>query len=268
MAYALGFILSMGIAVPAYIKKSLTLSGAVAAVVLGTLLYGFGDASIYVALIAFFVSSSALSKVSQLLAGTEFQKIEARLKKGGTRDHTQVIANGGVSLLMAIIFQITDMELFKLGAIIAFGCACSDTWASEIGILSKQQPVNIISRTPVPKGLSGGVTRLGLMASVAGALFIGIVYLITTALTKDFTATTIIDVLMITFFGTLGSLIDSVIGEKWQAKYFDQEHEITERKSEVLASGIKFINGDVVNFVSGLMATMVGMILLLLIGDL
>jgi len=126
--------------------------------------------------------------------------------------------------------------------------------------------VNIISRTPVPKGLSGGVTRLGLMASVAGALFIGIVYLITTALTKDFTATTIIDVLMITFFGTLGSLIDSVIGEKWQAKYFDQEHEITERKSEVLASGIKFINGDVVNFVSGLMATAVGMMVMWGIG--
>ena len=60
MNYILGFILSLGITLPAYYKKALTGTGVLSAVVLGTLLYGFGEVSVYLALIAFFGSSTVL----------------------------------------------------------------------------------------------------------------------------------------------------------------------------------------------------------------
>lgn len=265
MLYVYGFLLSLMVGYPAYKKNALTLSGLIAAVVLGTLLFGFGDAAIYMSLIAFFISSSFLSKLSKVLGGKETEQIEKRLEKTGRRDHTQALANSGVALLCSILFQISGMAIFKLGAVIAFAAANADTWASEIGVLSKEKPVNILSKTPVIKGLSGGVTRLGFLASFSGAAFIAVVYILFSVWTLTLTEV-LLHLSLITLFGFLGSIVDSILGEKLQAKYLDlQTNELTEKAKQTghkLVSGVRIVDNNVVNFLSGFISAVLGMLML------
>ena len=51
----------------------------------------------------------------------------------------------------------------------------ADTWATEIGGMSKSIPRSIMNGKPVPAGTSGGITGLGLLASLLGGAFIGLV---------------------------------------------------------------------------------------------
>ena len=56
-----------------------------------------------------------------------------------------------------------------------YGCACGDTWASEIGVLTNGPTWLIGSPRRVRKGTNGGISLLGLTFSAAGGLLIGVV---------------------------------------------------------------------------------------------
>ncbi|MGE5800834.1 MAG: DUF92 domain-containing protein [Gemmatimonadota bacterium] len=128
--------------------KWLTRRGAVAALAVGlATVYGFGWRG-FGLLLAFFVSSSLLSDRT-------------------TRNARQVIANGGIAALAAMVGSWVAFS----GALAA---ATSDTWASEIGRQSRKPPRLITNGTPVPAGTDGGITLLGTAGGIAGALFIAV----------------------------------------------------------------------------------------------
>lgn len=97
-----GILLGSMIAAVAYRFKALSLSGAIAAAVLGTIVFGLGGISHTIVLLVFFTSSTMLSK---LIHQRKIQ-VNEKYAKGSRRDAWQVWANGGVAgvIVLAGVF--------------------------------------------------------------------------------------------------------------------------------------------------------------------
>lgn len=127
----------------------LTGGGAAAALAVGAAtVWGLGWRGLAL-LLAFFVSGSLLTQV----AGDP----------AGARTARQVLANGGVAALAAVVGAWPAFA----GALTA---AAADTWATEIGAFSPTPPRLVTSGVAVPRGASGGITPLGTAGGVAGAV--------------------------------------------------------------------------------------------------
>jgi uncharacterized protein (TIGR00297 family) len=257
---------SLLIAGAAYWKHSLSLSGFLAAVVLGTIYYTFGSLPWFGTLIAFFISSSALSKWKTHVK----KKVEELHEKGGRRDAVQVLANGGLGGLLCIANAFMPHPAWLAAYVGAVAAATADTWATEIGGLSKSKPRSILGGKPVTPGTSGGVTPAGLMASAAGGLFIGLTFWtlshfspgsaeIGAALPGLSSGIVIASIALIG--GMAGSLGDSVIGAKWQAVYrcstcgLEMERRVHCGGATRRIRGTIFVNNDAVNVAGSLIGS-------------
>jgi uncharacterized protein (TIGR00297 family) len=195
--------LGLGAGGLAYWRRALTLDGAIGAAAIGTIVHARGGLPADGALLAFFASSSALSRV-----GAQRKK-QAPLAqaKGTRRDVWQVLANGGVAALLIGIAGQRGRAPY-LGALAA---AAADTWATELGLLSRLQPRMITTLSRVEPGTSGGVTPEGLAASAEGALAVGLTYSLLGGDWRGLPTGVIA--------GTFGSLVDSLLGATVQAAY-------------------------------------------------
>lgn len=257
--YILGFALSFAIAYLAYKKESLSTSGFIGAILYGLGIYIFGGMYFFTIMVSFFISSSLFShfKKNRKL---KYEKIN---KKTGMRDYTQVVANGLPSLIFGLLYYITKNHIYILGFSTALAAANADTWASEIGMLSKSNPVSIISWESIEKGVSGGISPLGTIASLLGAAFISIISVIGYGIVFGNNGNLFILFLMPTLGGFLGSLIDSILGATIQAKYISSiSNTITEKKysggiENTLYSGISVFDNNIVNLSSGLLSSII-----------
>ncbi|QNO14640.1 DUF92 domain-containing protein [Alkalicella caledoniensis] len=264
----LGLFVSLGIAIYAYTKGSLSKSGLVSAAIYGASLYFFGGIIFLLIMLCFFSSSSLLSKYKH----GEKQPLEVIHEKGDRRDYTQVIANGLPSFIFAGLFYVTQNHGFILGFATCLAAANADTWASELGVLSQNKPVSILTGKSVSNGMSGGVTTLGTLASFLGGLFIAIVFISFSYFAYPELSNEIwILLFLCTFGGFLGSIIDSVLGASAQGIYKDMENRFTEKRyssseENTLVRGFKVINNNLVNLLSGtISATLVVLIYFLVI---
>lgn len=228
----------------AYYLRAITFSGLCSAAILGEALFLAGGWISYGALVLFFVAGSLASR-----AGKERKAAAERLhERRGARSTVQVLANGLPSLLFAGAYTLTGREGCLLAVIACFAAAAADTFSSEIGMLSKRAPVSILTGKPAPRGLSGGVTPLGLWAGAGGALLLSALAL------PGFGGG---GMLASAAAGFAGSVLDSVLGAAVQAKYRAERgaDALTERPRAgggdlELARGIRWVNNDVVNFAS------------------
>ncbi len=197
------------IALASYRSRSLDRSGAIGAFAVGTCTLAAG-ARTTATLLAFFVTSSILSRVG----GVRKTEARADIEKGGPRNLKQVAANGGLATLCALgalVSRDADAQRRWRAAFAgAYAAATADTWATEIGTLSRGNPRSILTGKPLAPGLSGGVTRAGTLASLAGAAWIAI---FTSAFSRErslrrFWATVTA--------GFAGALIDSLLGATLQ----------------------------------------------------
>ena len=91
------------------------------------------------------------------------------MAKGGERERSAV---GEYLLHVALVFTAAPslpLMAFGLGTLAA---ATADTWATEVGTLAGGTPRSIRTLRPVPAGTSGGVSVVGTLASVLGALLL------------------------------------------------------------------------------------------------
>lgn len=246
----LGFLLSTSVSYLAWRLKTLATGGAWAAMLVGGLLFGLGGWRWALVLLAFFISSSALSSLFH-----QYKiHLDKKIVKGHRRDAVQVLANGSVGTALVIASVLwPEYLVFWLAYAGAMATATADTWATEIGVCSRTSPRLITTGQPIESGISGGVTILGLLATGLGALFIaGIAGLLTPSI--PFITTVII----VASAGTIGALFDSLLGATIQAVYHcprcatQTEHYPQHHCSQttVLKRGWHAINNDSVNFIS------------------
>lgn len=230
----------------AFYFKAITFSGLIAAAVLGTLLFLFGGWISFTALVLFFILGSVISKIGKSIKA-DAEKLHERR---GARSVVQVAANGLPSLIFATIYYYAGIESCLLATVMCFAATTADTFSSEIGMLSKKTPRSILTLKPVQRGISGGFTFLGLSGGLFGAMIISILTISRFGM---------IGMVTTTVAGLLSSILDSVLGAAFQAKYQIQASNgnmlLTERKdvNEVslkLVRGLRWVNNDVVNFVS------------------
>lgn len=264
----LGLILSAGISLFAYRRRSLSPSGVVGAVITGTTTFGLGGWAWGLALIFFFISSSALSHFRER---DKAHIADDKFSKGSQRDLGQVAANGGAATLLALAYGMTHSPLLQqslqAGYVGVLATATADTWATEIGVLSPHRPCLITTGRRVLPGTSGGVTPLGTATAALGALILGTVFWL---LQRCRTSLTFLPPLALVS-GLAGSISDSLLGATVQAMYYcpacDKE---TERHihscgtKTMLLRGLPWLNNDAVNFIATLCGGLAAMALQLL----
>ena len=165
----LGGVLGIAFAAVAYTAGALTLDGAFGAFVVGGLTFGFGGFPLAVLLIAFFLSSSLLSGLGR----SRKRRFAGMFSKSGKRDLGQVFANGGAAVLFAVVYGLTQDNFWLAGFVGSIAVATADTWATEIGILSRRRPRLITTGERVERGTSGAVSPLGYFAILGGSGLIG-----------------------------------------------------------------------------------------------
>ncbi|MBI5653954.1 MAG: DUF92 domain-containing protein [Chloroflexi bacterium] len=259
-SFLLGFFLSAIIAAFACWRGSLTRSGALGTIVIGTLVFGIGGFAWGVLLVAFFVTSSALSHYKERAK----EPLAEKFQKGHRRDLGQVLANGGVGALTAFAYAINPHPLFFVAFVGALATVNADTWATELGVLSKSPPRLITTGRVVAVGTSGGVTLLGTSIALCGALLIGIV-------ASPFSNLSILSIATIS--GLLGSLFDSLLGATVQAIYFcDRDQKETESRvhrcgrATRLMRGWWWLDNDGVNFLASALGSVSAMLAFWVIG--
>ncbi|KAK6115233.1 hypothetical protein DH2020_007502 [Rehmannia glutinosa] len=226
-------VISAAIAIRSYRKKSLDLSGAFS---------GFAVMTIHIAvnyrfgavLLVFFFTSSMFTKFGE----DKKQKVDADFKEGGQRNWIQVLYNSGIATLLVLIaWKLVGTQDYCLnskesglmtsliGGIIGHYCCCNgDTWSSELGVLSDEQPRLITTFKPVRRGTNGGVTKAGLLAAAAGGSVIGLTFVILGFVTTNCTFNLALRQLLLipisALAGLCGSVIDSLLGATLQYSGF------------------------------------------------
>ncbi|HKW41720.1 MAG TPA: DUF92 domain-containing protein [Gemmatimonadales bacterium] len=210
----------------------LTPGGLVAACAVGiTVTWGLGWRGL-VPLFAFLISGSLLTQLAE--------------RRGPRRTARQVVANGGVAALAALLGSWTAAA----GAIAA---ATADTWATEIGAFSPFPPRLITSGQRVTRGTSGGITVLGTLGAVLGAVTIaGLAHALAPASVAP-------GFLLVIGGGLVGMVADSLLGATLQGKYecpacdarFERGQTVCHEPVR-LVRGWRWLDNDAVNFAATL----------------
>lgn len=255
---AAALLLSAAVGGLAYRRGSLSASGWLGAVMTGTATLGFGGWSWGMTLISFFVSSSLLSHYKE---NVKEQRTGGKFAKGARRDLAQALANAGVGSLLALAYALLrEPPLLKATFVGVMGTVTADTWATELGVLSSEQPRLITTLQKVERGTSGAITIAGTGASAAGGLLIGLAMLGFSALeqSKQRSSALLWMAPAGLLGGLAGSLSDSLMAATVQVKYRYPDGQETERPRDkdgtpnTYARGWPWLNNDLVNMLSTL----------------
>lgn len=270
----LGLALSALIGGLGYRRGSLSASGVLGALITGTAIFGLGGIVWGSVLVAFFVTSSALSHYRAAQKASLAEKFE----KGHRRDLGQALANGGWGALLALVAALVGREsswypLLALGYFGALATVNGDTWATELGVLSPEWPRLITTGRRVEVGTSGAITRRGTLAALAGGGFIaicafGLIQVASLVTAGRWRLSDWFVLPVVSVAGLIGTMFDSLLGATVQRIYFCQKcQKETERRQHrcghtaVPLRGWRWLNNDGVNFVSSVAGSLAAVLL-------
>ncbi len=258
-------LFSTGVGLLAHRRQSLDKSGVIGSIISGTSIVSMGGWSWGLSLVYFFLSSSLFSSFK---ARGKAAVASDKFSKGSRRDFAQVAANGGLATFFALCHGFSRTQSMsqraQSGFIGALATATADTWATELGTLSKIPPRFITNGKPVIPGTSGGITPLGMAASAIGSCSLGYFFWITSGMRKSLANVPTLALIS----GMGGSCFDSFLGATFQAMYFcptcqteTEQHIHQCGKRTKYLRGITWMNNDVVNGISTAIGSLLAIIL-------
>lgn len=273
-------VITLLFAVLCYTKKKLTLGGTLSALFIG-LIVSFAGYEYYIIMLSFFASST---KATDIHKNIKMQLLGGTYTKEKKRNANQVLAKGFfptiVSLLIAFLYQgkmhlfspnLETFQKFLYGMYIGFYVSANaDTWASELGINSKDSPRLVTTLQKVPKGINGAISLYGTMMSILGGLFISISTIIIVIIRGGLSiisSNIMIKIIILGMIcGFVGSLIDSFLGATMQISIYDEEKKCVidsdvidlsqiKNNSKYKIYGRNILNNSAVNFITGVITS-------------
>ncbi|MBA0747472.1 hypothetical protein Gogos_004384, partial [Gossypium gossypioides] len=189
----------------------------------------------------------------------------------------QVLYNSGIAAVLSVLIgnltgwkdkclDSNDSVLITslIGGIIGhYSCCNGDTWSSEIGVLSDDQPRLITTFKSVRRGTNGGVTKTGLLAALAAGSVIGLTFVLVGFLTarcsNEMAMKQLLVIPLSAVAGLLGSIIDSLLGATLQFSGFcSVRNKVVGKPGPTVKriSGLNFLDNNAVNLVSILLTTL------------
>jgi uncharacterized protein (TIGR00297 family) len=244
-----------------YRLKFLTFDGTLAlapVLLISTLAFGLGA---LVLMLFVFLSSSLLGRYRQA------QNVTVdNLTQEGSRNACRIIGGAGPSTAVALLALCFPQAsaILRVSFVATLGATASDTWASEVGVLSKRQPRLLLPPWPqVEPGRSGAVSMLGEIVSLVGAFFSVAVALSLGLLSSHDPAIILLSFLVAVF----AEHLDSVLGASVQAAYMcpvcSVRCEVKQHScgtQTVLVHGHPWMSNEAVNFLSGCAAAGVALL--------
>ena len=228
-------------------RRALTVGGCLSAVVIALcLLLTLGNFGVFF-LLAYFLFAHLADRVARRHPNTVAEK-------GDCRDEVQVLANGFVGALCALLYFFFGRDLFLFGVLAAFSESLGDSVASGFGSLS-HRAVDIFHRRKVRVGESGGMSLVGTLAALVFSFLLSFLG----ALCFDLS---LAGAAVCALFAFLGTVVDSALGALVQAKRICTVcGAVTERRDHCGAPtlpfcGFEWISNDFVNLFSTLFSAL------------
>ena len=201
------YVFALALGLLAYKMKAADPEAVISEVIICLLVIFFAGVTWFSLLLSFYLLGSGFTRYKYS------RKLELRIaqSRGGVRGYKNVYSNSLVPLAMAVCYGIYNSDLFLFAFVGAVATATGDTLASEIGETSRSNPRMITTLREVPPGVDGGVTLLGEVASLFGALVTGLLALVTGVAGHWGIVAAIVG-------GFLGTNFDSFLGATFQSR--------------------------------------------------
>lgn len=250
-----------------YKRKSLSKNGAITAWLVGFSSIFLGMRGFL--LLLFYLIGTKATKY-KMDVKSKYEEVDATCRGPG-----QVLACSVIGIVIqtihyiycgeecSIYFQEFPLPSSLACALIAHHATnLADTLSSELGILSKSDPILITSLRRVPRGTNGGISLTGFGCSILGGSLIGFGAYCIDAL-SGLDARPLAYILFGTILGTTGSIIDSILGATLQVTYFDEDKKVISANNSLKGdakwiAGIDGLSNTQVNLVSVMITSAIG----------
>jgi uncharacterized protein (TIGR00297 family) len=227
----LGLLLNALVAAMGWAAKTVSLSGVIAGVVIGTTIFACGGTGAWLLLLLAFAAAALTSRIGYR------RKLQLGIaeERGGRRGAANAIANTGFAAgaaLLAVISPYRAEALLALTAALAAGS--SDTVASEIGKAFGRRTFLVVGFKPVSPGTSGALSLEGTAAGVAAAAVLALVAVRVQLIPPHY-------LLIVVLAATAASLIESALGATLE--------------------GARVLNNDLLNFINTAAAAAIALLL-------
>jgi len=230
-----------------FFSRAITYAGSLLALIIVFIFRFTGDRGALAYLLLTYFTIFAVGIVRKKLTG-------AGKKSHSGRGFLQILINGGLGTVCMAFVTITGNEVYLALGVTAIGGCFIDSLSSDVGRMSPKQPWDPIRRTHVPSGISGGMTALGTVSAAMGSLLIALF----AALAMDISAPAAVVAGVMSYAQTL---LDTLMGSLLQLKYRCSVcGELTEKtehcgSSTVYASGLRWLDNNMVNLISSVIIT-------------